>query len=178
MKTFIVTAAILLSVITASAQQIKSTMEERLTKYIPVLKPRPCSVFLVDYTATEGTVKDWAQKLGLKPLETMYPNDTTQYILQYFDPENPSIIYGFIHKKKSRTYIGAFVFIKFKDHFSAIERLDDLKSQLYFNWGNDDKEKTSASSKCQSDGTDRFISVRRTNDILMITTMSLTLLNE
>lgn len=176
MKTIIITLTILFGVITSSSQEIKSTLEERLTKYIPILKPRPCSVFLVDYESTEGTVKMWAQKLGLKPIDVMYPDDTTQYILQYVDHESPSIIYGFIMKKKGKTYIGTYVYLQFKDHFAAIERLEDLKTQFYFNWGNDVREKTTAKQNCQTDGSSRFISASRTKDGLMITTICLNLL--
>lgn len=176
MKTIITTAIILFGVFTSSAQQMTSTVEERLTKYIPILKPRPCSVFLVDYESTEGTVKMWAQKLGLKPIDAMYPDDTTQYILQYVDHESPSIIYGFIFKKKSKMYIGTYVYFQFKDHFAAIEQLEDLKNQFYLNWGNNVKEKTTAKQDCQTDGSTRFISASRTKDGLMVTTICLNLL--
>ena len=178
MKSFIITAGILLSVITASSQQIKSTVGERLTKYIPLLKPTPCSVFLVDYTATEGTVKTWADNLGLRQISTMYPDDSAQYVLQYVDPENSNILYGFVHKKKTRTYIGAFAFIQFKDHFTAIEQMNDIQTQMYFGWGNRTKEETNARATCSADGTDRFITVSRNGNTLMITTISLTLMSE
>lgn len=175
-KTIFIVTSILLGVVVSSGQEIKSTLEERLTKYIPMLNPRPCSVLLVDYESTEGTVKMWAQKLGLKPVDIMYPDDTTQYILQYLDHESPSIIYGFIMKKKTKMYIGTYVYMQFKDHFAAIERLDDLKTQFYLNWGNTVKEKTTAKQDCQSDGSTRFISASRTKDGLMITTICLNLL--
>lgn len=176
MKTIFVTVAILFGVLTSSAQEMKSTIEERLTKYIPILNPTPCSVFLVDYESTEGTVKMWAGKLGLKQVETMYPNDTSQYILQYVDYENPNIVYGFIFKKKSKMYIGTYVFIVFKDHFTAIEELEKLKTKFYFGWDNDTREKTSAKKICQTDGSIRFITANRNNNNLMITTLCLNLL--
>jgi|APGre2960657404_1045060.scaffolds.fasta_scaffold13454_9 hypothetical protein len=176
MRTLFIITALLFGVMTSSAQDIKSTLEQRLTKYIPILNPRPCSVFLVDYESTEGTVKMWAEKLGLKPVDVMYPDDTTQYILQYVDHESPSIVYGFIMKKKTKMYIGTYVYMQFKDHFAAIERLEDLKTQFYFHWGNDVKEKTNAKQNCQTDGSNRFITVSRTNDGLMITTICLNLL--
>ncbi len=176
MKTIFITLVLLFGVMTSSAQDIKSTLEQRLTKYIPILNPRPCSVFLVDYESTEGTVKMWAEKLGLKPVDVMYPDDTTQYILQYVDHESPSIIYGFIMKKKSKMYIGTYVYLQFKDHFAAIERLEDLKTQFYFHWGNDVKEKTTAKQNCQTDGSNRFITATRTNDGVMITTICLNLM--
>lgn len=176
MKTLFITLALLFGVLTSSAQEMKSTIEERLTKYIPILNPTPCSVFLVDYESTEGTVKMWAGKLGLKQVETMYPDDTSQYILQYVDHENPNIVYGFIFKKKSKTYIGTYVFLQFKDHFSAIEELEKLKTKFYFGWDNDSREKTNAKKVCQTDGTTRFITVNRTNNNLMITTICLNLL--
>jgi hypothetical protein len=176
MRTLFITIAILFGVLTSSAQEMKSTIEERLTKYIPILNPTPCSVFLVDYESTEGTVKMWAGKLGLRQVETMYPDDTTQYILQYVDHENPNIVYGFIFKKKSKMYIGTYVFIVFKDHFTAIEELEKLKTKFYFGWDNDTREKTNAKKNCQTDGSTRFITVNRTNNNLMITTICLNLM--
>ena len=176
MKTLFLMVVILSGYVVSSAQEMKSTLEERLTKYIPIMNPTPCSVFLVDYESTEGTVKMWAEKLGLKPVDVMYPDDTTQYILQYIDHESPSIMYGFIMKKKSKMYIGTYVYMQFKDHFAAIERLDDLKTQFYFHWGNDVKEKTNAKQLCQTDGSNRFITASRTNGGLMITTICLNLM--
>ena len=73
MKSLFVTLVILFGVMTSSAQEIKSTLEQRLTKYIPLMKHTACSVFLVDYESTEGTVKMWASKMGLKPVDVMYP---------------------------------------------------------------------------------------------------------
>lgn len=176
MKTLFITIAILFGTITLSAQEIKSTLEQRLTKFIPALNPSPCSVFLVDYESTEGTVKMWAGKLGLKQVQTMYPDDTSQYILQYVDHESPSIIYGFIFKKKSKMYIGTYVFLTFKDHYAAIEELEKLKNRFYFEWDNDTREKTNAKKICQTDGSNRFITVNRTNNNLMITTICLNLM--
>lgn len=178
MRTIFITLVLLFGVITSSAQEIKSTLEQRLTKYIPLMNPTPCSVFLVDYESTEGTVKMWAQKLGLKPVEVMYPNDTTQYILQYVDYENPNIVYGFIMKKKTKTYIGTYLFLAFKDHFTAFEELEKLKTKFYFEWGNDTRDKTNAKKVCQTDGSTRFITVNRTNNNLMITTICLNLMME
>lgn len=176
MRIIFITLAILFGVVTSSTQEMKSTVEERLTKYIPILNPTPCSVFLVDYESTEGTVKSWANKFGLKQIQTMYPDDTTQYILQYLDHENPSIMYGFIFKKKTKTYIGTYVFLTFKDHFGAIEELEKLKSKFYFMWDNDSREKTSARKVCQTDGMSRFITTTRNSNNLMITIVCLDLL--
>lgn len=176
MKNMFIIIGLLFCVISASAQEMKSTLEERLTKYIPIVNPSPCSVFLVDYESTEGTVKMWASKLGLKQVSPMYPDDTTQYILQYVDYENPNIVYGFIFKKKSKMYIGTYVFLTFKDHFTAIEELEKLKTRFYFEWGNDTRDKTSAKKICQTDGTTRFITVNRTSNNLMITTICLDLM--
>ena len=176
MKSLFVTLVILFGVMTSSAQEIKSTLEQRLTKYIPLMNPTACSVFLVDYESTEGTVKMWASKMGLKPVDVMYPNDTNQYVLQYVDYENPNIVYGFIMKKNTKMYIGTYVFLTFKDHFTAFEELEKLKTKFYFEWGNDTRDKTSAKKVCQTDGTTRFITVNRTNNNLMITTICLNLL--
>ena len=177
MRNIFITVAILFGIITTSAQDMKSTLEERLTKYIPLLNPTPCSVFLVDYESTEGTVKMWASKLGLKQVQTMYPDDTTQYVLQYLDHENANVVYGFIFKKKSKMYIGTYVFLTFKDHFAAIEEFEKLKTKLYFGWGNDTREKSNAKKVCQTDGTTRFITSTRTSNNLMITTICLDLIS-
>lgn len=176
MKHIFVTLAILVGTITIPAQDIKSTIEQRLTKYIPLMNPTPCSVFLVDYESSETTVKMWAQKFGLKPIETLYPNDTTQYILQYVDPENVNVIYGFIMKKSTKIYIGTFAFITFKDHFTAFEEFEKMKTRFYLEWGNDSRDKTNAKKVCQTDGSTRFITINRTNNSLMITTVCLNLM--
>ena len=176
MRTIFISLVFLFGVMSSSAQEIKSTLEQRLTKYIPLMNPTPCSVFLVDYESTEGTVKMWASKLGLKQVETMYPADTTQYVLQYVDHESPNIVYGFIFKKKSKMYIGTYVFLPFKDHFTAIEELEKLKTRFYFEWDNDTREKTNAKKNCQTDGSTRFITVSRNANSLMITTICLNLM--
>lgn len=174
MKTFIITVGILLGIVTTSAQEIKSTIGERITKYIPVMEPKPCSIFLVDYGSKVETTQLWTKKLGLVPAEIMNPTDTTQYVLQYLDPDNPNVIYGFIHRKNTNIYMGGFCFIKFKSPLVAIEELEKLKTQLYLYWGNRDKEKTNAKSVCNDDNTNRFITISRTNEGLMITHFSLT----
>lgn len=174
MRNLFITLTILFAIISSSGQEIKSTVGERITKYIPVMQPKPCSIFLVDYGSKVETTQLWSKKLGLVPVDTMNPADTTQYILQYLDPDNPNIIYGFIHRKNTNIYLGGFCFIKFKSPLVAIEEMEKLKTQLYLYWGNPDQEKTNAKSVCKDDNTNRFITISRTNEGLMVTHFSLT----
>lgn len=175
MKFVAIIFAVIFSVGTAFSQGMESTLEERLTKYMPFFEPRPCSVFLVDFKSPSHGVKVWAEMLGLQPVEIFYPQDTTQYILQYTDPDNPSIVYGFIINKKTDMYIGTYVHLQFKNHFMAIERLEDLKKTMYLHWGSKNRDTTSVSRKCASDDMTHFITASRTGEMLMVTTVCLDL---
>lgn len=116
-KTFLTLILLTLTGLTLSGQVQKETdIRERISLYVPILRPPECVQYLTEFGSTKNIVEAYAQTTGMKYFGTMeIPNLDGVYTSMFLDPDN---LVGPNGKTTTEHVVYGFVFTPDGDYFS------------------------------------------------------------
>lgn len=146
---------VLCSSIVGHAQQVDSriTLNDRISTYMPVMQPRPCSVWLTKWGASADDVKAAAKRIGLQLADSTPLFDADAMIYIYTEPD-AEIYYSF--SVISGTYSIFTCTMSYNEVAHAEERFDEATNDLKAHWGTDG---TVTASTAQCDQTKKNVKI-------------------
>ncbi|MBK7412729.1 MAG: hypothetical protein IPI29_09275 [Ignavibacteria bacterium] len=172
MKVLALVIVVLGSMHVGRAQQGASevTQEDRITKHMPVLQPRPCSVWLTKWGASADVVNAEARRIGLKLVDSTSLLDEEATIYTYTEPDEAEIYYCF---SVIRGVYSVFTCtLSYNDGSHAKARLDEATKDLQDHWGADGTTRV-ATARCDQTKGDVEIEVGITSKIVTFTVQSM-----
>lgn len=157
MKNLLMLVVILTMGIGTSFGQVV-TFQDRITRYFPILNPRPCSVWMLDWNSSESEVMAESKRLGLSYQDSARSDDNKKKFLIFKDPDK-GVHYNFIFGE-----FGYEMFIcqlTYKSPADAQSRLNDLSNEIWLYWGA--KERVS-NSVTDCDQTGQKVGIRGSRD--------------
>jgi hypothetical protein len=147
MKALALVIVVLCSSVVGRAQQSdpKITLDDRLSKYMPALQPRPCSVWLTNWGASGDAVKAEAKRIGLELVDSTSLPDGDAIIYMYTEP-SAEIYYSFSVIDGSYNLFTCS--LSYNDLAEAKARYDAALQDLREHWGGDGKS-TSTTAVCE-----------------------------
>lgn len=139
---WLVLLLVVLGAMSASAQKID--FETRVKKYVPILEPRPCSVWMVEWGASKSEVLKEAKRLGMLFMDSSTTTDGTSLMLTFQEPDK-ELYYTFVVGK-----VGFKMFIcqmSFNSAVDAQARVDEVSRDFIIYW---DSSSNSSSNRYQS----------------------------
>lgn len=162
---------VLCSSIVGHAQQVDSriTLNDRISKYMPVMQPRPCSVWLTMWGASADEIKAEAKRIGLQLADSTPLVDADAMIYIFTEPD-AEIYYSFSVINGSYNLFTCTM--SYNEDAHAEERFVGATRDLQAHWGGDDTVST-ATALCDQTKKNVKIEVGKSRRIVTFTIESM-----